>query len=117
MEGYQQKLDALHRHCNDVGRDPADIRLSMHIKPLSGETEAEVEGRPQTSTRHRSQGTPEQIIVDLLAFVKLGVSDFVFMFDAPGDYRTLELLATKVAPVVRKEGADLLASAAGSSPR
>jgi alkanesulfonate monooxygenase SsuD/methylene tetrahydromethanopterin reductase-like flavin-dependent oxidoreductase (luciferase family) len=111
-EGYQQKLAALHRHCNDVGRDPADIRLSMHIKPLIGETEAEVEERAGASTRHRSQGTPDQIIVDLLAFVTLGVSDFVFMFDAPGDYRTLELLATKVAPAVRAEGAKLLPTAA-----
>jgi hypothetical protein len=84
----------------------------MHIKPLIGETEAEVEERAGASTRHRSQGTPDQIIVDLLAFVKLGVSDFVFMFDAPGDYRTLELLATKVAPAVRAEGAKLLPTAA-----
>jgi alkanesulfonate monooxygenase SsuD/methylene tetrahydromethanopterin reductase-like flavin-dependent oxidoreductase (luciferase family) len=111
-EGYQHKLDALHRHCNDVGRDPSDIRLSMHIKPLIGETEAELEERAATSNRHRSQGTPDQIIVDLLAFVKLGVSDFVFMFDSPGDYRTLELLATKVAPAVRTEGVKVLNSAA-----
>jgi alkanesulfonate monooxygenase SsuD/methylene tetrahydromethanopterin reductase-like flavin-dependent oxidoreductase (luciferase family) len=111
-ETYQQKLDALSRHCRDVGRDPSEIRKSMHIKPLIGETEAEVEERAKASTRHRSQGTPDQIIVDLLAFVRMGVSDFVFMFDAPGDYRTLELLATKVAPVVREEGAKLLPSVA-----
>ena len=111
-ETYQQKLNALWRHCEDVGRDPNEIRKSMHIKPLIGETEAEVEERSQTSMRHRSQGTPDQIIVDLLAFVKLGVSDFVFMFDSPGDYRTLDLLATKVAPVVRQEGARLLPTVA-----
>ena len=60
--------------------------------------------------RHRSQGTPKQTIEDLLEFVKLGVSDFVFMFDAPGDYRTLELLATKVAPAVRAQGPKLVAA-------
>jgi hypothetical protein len=34
------------------------------------------------------------------------------MFDAPGDYRTLELLATQVAPRVREEGPALLEAAA-----
>jgi alkanesulfonate monooxygenase SsuD/methylene tetrahydromethanopterin reductase-like flavin-dependent oxidoreductase (luciferase family) len=107
---YQQKLDALQRHCKDVGRDPAEIRKSMHIKPLIGETEAEVEERARTPGRHRSQGTPEQIAEDLLGFVRMGVSDFVFMFDAPGDYRSLELLATRVAPYVRERGPEILAS-------
>ena len=107
---YQQKLDALERHCRDVRRDPNEIRKSMHIKPLIGETEAEVEERAKTPGRHRSHGTPEQVAEALLGFVKMGVSDLVFMFDAPGDYRSLELLATRVAPVVREEGAALLPS-------
>jgi alkanesulfonate monooxygenase SsuD/methylene tetrahydromethanopterin reductase-like flavin-dependent oxidoreductase (luciferase family) len=109
-ETYKQKLAALERHCADVGRDPADIRKSMHIKPMVGATAAEVAERAENSTRHRSQGTPEQVTADLLEFVRLGVSDFVFMFDPPGDYRTLELLAQEVAPAVRSEGARILAS-------
>ena len=108
-ETYSQKLSALARHCSDIGRDPAEIRTSIHIKPLIGETEAEVEERAKESSRHRSQGTPEQIVADLLEFVRHGVGDFVFMFDPPGDFRTLELLATKVAPAVREEGAKILA--------
>jgi hypothetical protein len=54
------------------------------------------------------------MVEDLLAYVKLGVSDFVFMFDYPGDYESLELLATAVAPRVRAEGPALLNSAFGS---
>jgi alkanesulfonate monooxygenase SsuD/methylene tetrahydromethanopterin reductase-like flavin-dependent oxidoreductase (luciferase family) len=109
-ETYKQKLAALERHCGDVGRDPADVRKSMHIKPLIGATKAEVEERAQTSTRHRSQGTPDEVTADLLSFVKLGVTDFVFMFDPPGDYRTLELLAKEVAPYVRANGPAVLHS-------
>jgi len=111
LEMYQQKLDALHRHCRDVGRDPDEIRKSMHIKPLIGENTAEVDERARTSDRHRSQGTPEQVAEHLLSFVKLGVSDFVFMLDAPGDFRSLELLATQVAPYVREHGPRVLGSA------
>ncbi|HWO73227.1 MAG TPA: hypothetical protein VNN21_06680, partial [Dehalococcoidia bacterium] len=108
LETYGQKLAALRRHCADVGRDPLSIRKSMHIKPLIGETEAEVQERAPTEPRSRWQGTPEQLIEHLLAFVKLGVADFVFMLDAPGDLRSLELLATKVAPAVRQQGRRLL---------
>jgi alkanesulfonate monooxygenase SsuD/methylene tetrahydromethanopterin reductase-like flavin-dependent oxidoreductase (luciferase family) len=114
IDEYRQKLDALQRHCRDVGRNPDDIRKSMHIKPLIGESEAEVEERAKTSDRHRSQGTPEQVAEHLLSFVKLGVSDFVFMLDAPGDFRSLELLATKVAPYVREQGPRLLGSVMAS---
>jgi alkanesulfonate monooxygenase SsuD/methylene tetrahydromethanopterin reductase-like flavin-dependent oxidoreductase (luciferase family) len=92
-----------------VGRNPDDIRKSMHIKPLVGETEAEISERAPSEPRNRWQGTPEQLIEHLLQFVKLGVSDFVFMLDAPGDMHSLELIATKVAPEVRSQGEKLLA--------
>ena len=116
LEVYQQKLEALERHCADVGRDPNDIRKSMHIKPLVGENQADIDERAPGQPRNRWQGTPEQLIEHLLEFVKLGVSDFVFMLDTPADYRSLELIATKVAPEVRTEGAKLLEDglAAGS---
>jgi alkanesulfonate monooxygenase SsuD/methylene tetrahydromethanopterin reductase-like flavin-dependent oxidoreductase (luciferase family) len=111
VDTYKQKLAALQRHCADVGRDPNDIRKSMHIKPVVGETEAEVQERAPREPRSRWQGTPEQLIEHLLTFVRLGVSDFVFMLDAPQDMRSLELIATQVAPRVREEGAKILADA------
>jgi len=107
-EEYRQKLDAFLRHCGDVGRDPSDIRRSIHIKPLIGSTESDIEARVETVRGFRSRGTPDQMVEDLLAYVKLGVSDFVFMFDYPGDRRSLELLAKEVAPRVRAEGPALL---------
>ena len=117
LETYEQKLRALHRHCQDIGRNPDDIRRSMHIKPLVGKTEAEIEERAPGQPRNRWRGTPEQLIEHLLAFVKLGVGDFVFMLDAPADLRSLEMIAAEVAPAVRDYGAPLLAqsSRAGSS--
>jgi len=109
LDTYGQKLAALHRHCEDVNRDPNDIRKSMHIKPLVGETEAEVRERAPGQPRARWQGTPEQLVEHLLQFVRVGVGDFVFMLDAPADLRSLELIATDVAPQVREEGAKILA--------
>jgi alkanesulfonate monooxygenase SsuD/methylene tetrahydromethanopterin reductase-like flavin-dependent oxidoreductase (luciferase family) len=111
LETYEQKLRALHRHCADIGRNPNDIRKSMHIKPLVGESQADIEERAPAQSRNRWQGTPEQLVEHLLPFVKLGVSDFVFMLDHPTDMRTLELIATRVAPEVRAQGAGLLEAA------
>ena len=108
VETYKQKLLALERHCSDTGRNPADIRRSMHIKPLVGETDAEIQERAPAQDRARFKGTPEQLSENLLSFVRLGVSDFVFMLDAPADLRSLELVATKVAPYVRAEGKKIL---------
>jgi alkanesulfonate monooxygenase SsuD/methylene tetrahydromethanopterin reductase-like flavin-dependent oxidoreductase (luciferase family) len=115
LETYQQKLAALHRHCADLGRNPDEIRKSMHIKPLVGETEAEVQERAPSQPRNRWQGTPEQLVEHLLSFVRLGVGDFVFMLDVPTDLRSLELIATKVAPVVRAEGAAILGRVTAAS--
>ena len=108
LETYQWKLNALSRHCEEVGRNPNEIRKSMHIKPLIGETESEVQERSAEQPRARWRGTPEQLIEHLLSFVALGVSDFVFMLDEPTDLRSLELLAKRVAPHVREEGSKLL---------
>jgi alkanesulfonate monooxygenase SsuD/methylene tetrahydromethanopterin reductase-like flavin-dependent oxidoreductase (luciferase family) len=113
-EEFKPKLKALEGHCADVGRDPNEIRKSIHIKPVVGSTDAEVEELAAKSEgRHRSQGTPEQIAETLLEYCALGVGDFVFMFDHPGDYRTLELIATEVAPRLRTEGAALLGRSIG----
>jgi alkanesulfonate monooxygenase SsuD/methylene tetrahydromethanopterin reductase-like flavin-dependent oxidoreductase (luciferase family) len=111
LDTYTQKLAALRRHCEDVGRDADDIRKSMHIKPVVGETEAEVRERAPQQPRARWQGTPEQLVDHLLTFVRVGVSDFVFMLDAPADLRSLELIARNVAPHVRDEGERILADA------
>ena len=111
LDTYGQKLAALRRHCADVGRDPNDIRKSMHIKPLVGENEAELTERAPAQPRARWQGTPDQLVEHLLRFVRMGVSDFVFMLDAPADLRSLELIATRVAPQVRGEGARILGDA------
>jgi alkanesulfonate monooxygenase SsuD/methylene tetrahydromethanopterin reductase-like flavin-dependent oxidoreductase (luciferase family) len=114
LDTYKQKLAALARHCRDLNRDPDEIRKSMHIKPLVGETEAEIRERTPQEPRNRWQGTPEQLVDHLLSFVRLGVSDFVFMLDAPADLRTLELIATQVAPNVREQGAMILAGLTGA---
>jgi F420-dependent oxidoreductase-like protein len=122
IEEYQGKLDALARHCREVGRDPADIRKSLGIWALIGETESEVEERLQElaaagntqveAIRQRGiAGTPEQCVERLLPYLQLGVGDFLLLARAPHDMRTLELMAREVVPAVKAEGRSILYTA------
>lgn len=120
-EEYVHKLDVLAGHCREVGRDPAEIRKSVVFEAVVGETEKEAEERGQrlATTRnielawlkeHGIVGTPEQCVEQLLPYVKLGVGDFLVMARPPIEMEAVELIAKKIAPVVKEEGQKLLAA-------
>ena len=81
---YRQLLDVLERHCEDVGRDPAEIRRQIVIR-------ADI-----------AAGQPSgQLTEALLAFKALGVEDFLVSARPPADFATIERFAREVAPAVR----------------
>jgi F420-dependent oxidoreductase-like protein len=118
MEIYQRKLAALTEHCRAVGRDPGDIRKSLlTLQSVVRESESDVqeivERMPQqqasTSAGIRPPGlfgTPEQCVEQLLPYAQAGVGDFVFAVHSPADYQSMELIATKVAPMLRERAAE-----------
>jgi len=114
---YQHKLEVLAGHCRDVGRDPSDIRKSLVVQGLVRETEAEVRKtllrNPAAGTPAQGRagivGTPDQCVEQLLPYVKLGVADFIMSARMPADMRTLELIARRVAPEVKRQGEPILA--------
>lgn len=118
MEIYQRKLAALTEHCRAVGRDPGDIRKSLlTLQSVVRESESDVqeivERMPQqqasTSAGIRPPGlfgTPEQCVEQLLPYARAGVGDFIFAVHSPADYQSMELIATKVAPMLRERAAE-----------
>lgn len=121
QEEYLHKLDVLAGHCRDVGRDPADIRKSVLLEAVVGETEKEAEerGRRLAAVRkndlawlkaHGIVGTPEQCVEQLMPYVKMGVDDFLITARVPAEMEALELVAKKIAPVVKEEGQKILAA-------
>ncbi len=114
-EAYQHKLDVLAEHCRDVGRDPEDIRKSLGFPLRVRETEAELQELQAASPKGGLQPvycTPEQAIESMLPYVRMGVGDIIVMGDPPTDYPTLQLVAEKVMPAVKSEGAAILAARA-----
>lgn len=115
QETYRHKLNVLNAHCQRFGRTIGDIRKSLVVETLVGETELEVETRlpevcvlrnkdPEAFRREAVIGTPEQVVDQLLPYIEMGVSDFLIAARPPADMRTLELVANHVAPAVKDEG-------------
>ena len=114
LDVYRHKLDILAGHCRAIGRDPADIRKSLVIQALVGETKAEVQerarqlapgmGDPAALRARGIVGTPEQCVEQLLPYLDLGVADFLIGARPPADRRSLELVARQIAPAVKAAG-------------
>ena len=115
LDTYKHKLDVLAEHCRDVRRDPRDIRKSLVLGAVIGETEAEVQDAVRRSAADLNAlrnggvaGTPEQCAEQVLDYVRLGVGDFILRARPPANVRQLELFAQKVAPIVRSEAPGVL---------
>ena len=113
IDDYQHKLDVLAEHCRAVGRDPSAIRKSLVIQALISENDAVLRERGAAVRARAPQaivGTPEQVAEQLLPYVELGVGDLLLGARPPYDYQSLQLFIEKVAPLVRREAARIVAA-------
>ena len=112
-DAYRHKLDVLAGHCQKVERDPTTIRKSLIFQAVLDSTrEAAAERAAKLAAEGGKTraplgeaaivGTADDLIAALYPFIALGVSDFLLGSRPPGDSRTLELFAEKVASALRK---------------
>jgi alkanesulfonate monooxygenase SsuD/methylene tetrahydromethanopterin reductase-like flavin-dependent oxidoreductase (luciferase family)/predicted kinase len=106
LETLDRKRDVLHRHCLDVGRDPAEVALTVLDLPVVGRDRDDVwtkverlRGRRQAASyaRRHHAGTPQQHRDRLRVLAEHGVST---VFVALPDLEGAEDLLT-LAPMVR----------------
>lgn len=111
-EVFSETYGILKRHCESVGRDPEEIRISMgdicHISRDRVELGKEVSKyKPDelSTEAYMSHliGTPEECIDRINLYRDLGVSEFVLQFPslAVGDLRDLRLFAESVIPAFK----------------
>lgn len=76
---YRDRVSVLHQHCEDLGRDPATLRLTWFGRLVVGKTEAEARalGGEQWTTDNAFVGTPAQVVDQLQHFTGLGVDYFM----------------------------------------
>jgi F420-dependent oxidoreductase-like protein len=111
QETWAHKRDVLRAHCETVGRDPAEIRMTWSPEILVRGTEAEVAaaanqrslwgGDTESWRAGNLVGTPEQVSEKLRSYVDLGVAGVVAWCADYPDTETLERFAADVVPNFR----------------
>jgi alkanesulfonate monooxygenase SsuD/methylene tetrahydromethanopterin reductase-like flavin-dependent oxidoreductase (luciferase family) len=113
LDVVAHKIDVLQGHCEDVGRDFADIELTLGVKLTIRDSEEEAERvwkaaldynktpltRVEGDTTYWN-GTPQQIADRLRPYVELGFRTVISEQPAPYDVETLERFIGEVVPLV-----------------
>ncbi len=112
LQMWTHKRDVLRSHCEAVGRDPAEIRMTWSPEILIRETAAEVSATAAVTRRMWGAdddawragnliGTAEQVGDKLATYVDAGVAGVVGWCSDYPDTETLERLARDVVPKFR----------------
>jgi alkanesulfonate monooxygenase SsuD/methylene tetrahydromethanopterin reductase-like flavin-dependent oxidoreductase (luciferase family) len=92
VEQYAHKIAVLREHCNRVGRNPADIKLTYLGTVSVADDPGKVVRNPQ---KHVVAGNSAEVIKELEQFCEIGVTHFMFRFL---DVETLEYFGETVVP-------------------
>ena len=110
LEEYQDKMEILKRHCNEFGRDAAEIEVTHNTRVVIGATQGEFDALAaqgaadanvslsayKESLSRAIAGTPEQCIQQLARYVDSGIRYFFLLFPDPISSESLELFAREV---------------------
>ncbi len=114
--GYEtavRKLEVFRAHCAEVGRDPAEVELTLNAKlvirdrPVDARSlvEAQLAANhvgPELANEGFWAGSVQEIAERAASFAALGFRTFTFEVLAPFDYETLERLIGEVRPLVER---------------
>jgi F420-dependent oxidoreductase-like protein len=103
-----EHLDALARHCEEIGRDPRDVIVSEQIAVVIGTDTADLTKQIEIARRRIGGfvdletmaicGTADTVVERLLGKIRNGVNDFAVLLGDLGTPRSLQLFAERVAP-------------------
>ncbi len=92
VEEYDRKVSTLKQHCERVGRDPSEIKLTYLATLSVTEDPAHVQ---RSTSKHFIAGNAQEVTAELKRFQASGVSHFMFRIP---DLATLENFVTDVVP-------------------
>jgi alkanesulfonate monooxygenase SsuD/methylene tetrahydromethanopterin reductase-like flavin-dependent oxidoreductase (luciferase family) len=112
-ERLAHKVEVLRRHCDDVGRDFAEIELTCGCKPIIRSTEAAAREVWEAQMAHNRTpmadvedddtfwvGTAEQVAQQMIDRKALGFHTYIAELAAPFDDETIERWIGEVKPMV-----------------
>ena len=113
VEVMRHKIEVLRRHCEDVGRDPADIEFTLGIKATIRDSAEEADRVWKAAMEHNRtplsdvadddtfwNGTPEQLADRLAPYFEMGFRTAISEQPAPYDTESIERLIGQVKPLV-----------------
>jgi F420-dependent oxidoreductase-like protein len=111
VDTYAHKMAVLDRHCEDVGRDPAEVGRTVHLEILVVPTEADLQTAGVRSATQRGRplekwlagsmtiaGTADQVAERIAAYAAAGCDYFVMYFPDAAWGDTIERFAADVRP-------------------
>ncbi|MEA2608036.1 MAG: hypothetical protein QOJ75_279 [Chloroflexota bacterium] len=107
-ETAAHKLDVLRRHCDEIGRDPAEIEMSISLGPtLIRDDDAEAD-RAIAAIHERNIGTdrailhgsPSMLAERIREYQAVGFTNVLYHLAPPFDDETLERFIAEVKPLV-----------------
>jgi F420-dependent oxidoreductase-like protein len=105
-------IERLHAECAAIGRDPAEIELSIHPHLAIARSREAARARLETITRvqglaaddPREQwllGTPDEVKEQIQAYVDVDITHIIMGVPTPFDLESLRLFADEVMPAFR----------------
>ena len=94
-DDYRRKVEILHRHCADVGRDPSEIKLSVNVGMAGSEEDLRAQfGNIANFVRPGVlMGTDDEILERVHQYEAAGAEQINIAMRAPWDVDGLERLA------------------------
>ncbi len=92
VEEYAHKVSVLKAHCERIGRDPAQIRLTYLGTVIMSEHAA---SGPQNPQKHRITGNAAGVIKEIERFSEVGATQFMLRMP---DLKTAERFVAEVVP-------------------
>jgi F420-dependent oxidoreductase-like protein len=101
-ETYAHKVEVLHRHCEDAGRDPAEITHSVNVGIAwrDGDLRAQFGNIADFVSPGVLQGTVQEVIDRVGAYRDAGAEMLVLAMRAPFDVDGLDRFAAEVLPAI-----------------
>jgi alkanesulfonate monooxygenase SsuD/methylene tetrahydromethanopterin reductase-like flavin-dependent oxidoreductase (luciferase family) len=113
LDVMTRKVDVLKRHCDDVGRDIADIEFTLGVKFTLRDSKEEADRVWKAAMEHNRtpmsevedddtfwNGTPEEMAEKLRPYYELGFRTVISEQPAPYDAETFERFVGEVKPLV-----------------
>ncbi len=110
LENVKRKDEVLRRHCDEVGRDPAEIERTAGVGVcVIRDDPAEAQRVMERIFEHNGRarpwqdqlvGTPEQVADKLRPYLEIGFRHFTVGFPAPFDAESMERLIREVKPML-----------------